>query len=73
MKKIIFLSITTLLLTVTVQAQNQNGNHNGDNGNALPAAAPVDGGLGLLLIVGVAGYTAKKIVEDKKRKKVRSI
>ena len=29
-------------------------------------AAPVDGGLSLLLIAGVAGYSAKKVAEKKK-------
>ena len=30
------------------------------------AAAPVDGGLSLLLVAGVAGYSAKKVAEKKR-------
>ncbi len=33
-----------------------------------PYAAPVDGGLSLLLIAGVAGYSAKKVADRKKQK-----
>ncbi|MCK9422758.1 MAG: hypothetical protein M0Q38_09175 [Bacteroidales bacterium] len=41
--------------------------HHGETTNQDPAAAPIDGGLGILLLLG-AGYGGRKLYKSRKKK-----
>ena len=57
MKKVLFLSAAFVAIAFAANAQ---------------TCAPVDGGLSILLVAGVAGYATKKVAEKRKKSDVES-
>jgi hypothetical protein len=72
--KYIFLTTVFVLslLTSTISVNAQEPPHpptigHGANGNQAPAGAPLDGGIGVLLALGIAFGTRKTILLNEKR------
>ena len=62
MKKILFLSAALVAIAFAANAQ----------AYCPPNAAPIDGGLSILLVAGVAGYATKKLAERTKKSDVET-